>query len=262
MKFCISADDGGLHPKIDEAILIGVSNKIISEFSIVACGKNFLKFTENLRRENQTEVGFHACFTDGEKALSGTSFLTDKNSNFISKSKLILRSILMPTKVNDSLRLELQMQIAKIQEQGLTITHMDSHQHLHALPFFHQTFLEISHQLDVPIRIPKIISIFPRVAAVPLSIFSKVLHRRCEINSIPYYFGVGFEHSGQNNQKTIGRYIEIAAASNFEFFCHPGTSNREIEEKYSHWGYNWEEELKEISICLSGQNLPSKLNEL
>lgn len=262
MKFCISADDGGLHPKIDEAILIGVNKKIISEFSIVACGKNFLNFADSLRKENQTEVGFHACFTDGEKALSGISLLTDKNSNFISKSKLILRSILVPTKVKNSLWLELQMQKAKIQEQGLTITHLDSHQHLHVLPFFHQIFLDISLQLEVPIRIPRIISIFPRVAAVPLSIFAKVLHRRCERNSIQYYFGVGFEHSGRNNHKTISKYIEIATAANIEFFCHPGTSNQEIEELYSHWGYNWEEELKEISTCLSSQNLPVKLNEL
>jgi hypothetical protein len=44
MTYTISADDGGLHPSIDEAILSGVKEKIISEFSVVACGKNFLNF--------------------------------------------------------------------------------------------------------------------------------------------------------------------------------------------------------------------------
>jgi len=262
MKFSVSADDGGLHSSIDAGIIAGVKEKIISEFSVVACGKNFLDFSDVLKKNRMTEVGFHACFTDGEKSLSGISILTDKNSRFISKSKLIFKSIFMPNRVQESLRKELRMQIDEIRKQGLTITHLDSHQHLHVLPFFHEVFLNLSLNLKVPMRIPKVIYFSPRISAIPLSIFSKILHKRSHSLSVLHYLSIGFEYSGNNNQKTIASYLERATQENLEFFCHPGESNKEIQVEYSHWGYDWESELEGLRNCVSNQNYPVKLRDL
>lgn len=216
----VTADDVGLHRGMNEGAIRAHRQGIVTAASLVANGREFDHAVELLRQNPRLEPGIHLTFVE-EKPLTAMSF-PKKWPGFLARYTAF-----------DFARLEteLRAQVEKILATGLKITHLNSHQHLHALPRVREIVdrLALEHGIGY-VRAPR-----DRGGS----------RRRVAMAALR---GLA---SGGGNDRTIG----IADAGHLtasriralldhvdgvtELVAHPGLG--EIASAYD-WGYDWNEE--------------------
>jgi predicted glycoside hydrolase/deacetylase ChbG (UPF0249 family) len=133
----------------------------------------------------------------------------------------------------------------------LEITHLDSHQHIHINPLYHKIFLRLCQEFKIPkIRIPKSIKKLKRYGIGNLvNIFSASLNHSARKKCLSPYRSYGFDFSGRLDFTHLSLLSKLDF-KNFEIMAHPGFSSDETLDKYGHWKYNWEHEIKSLKQFL------------
>jgi len=57
----------------------------------------------------------------------------------------------------------------------------------------------------------------------------------------------GFEVSGCLTRRAIEQILRKIPDGLYELICHPGEDDAETRRQYSHWGYQWAEELEALT---------------
>jgi predicted glycoside hydrolase/deacetylase ChbG (UPF0249 family) len=57
----------------------------------------------------------------------------------------------------------------------------------------------------------------------------------------------GFEVSGSLTQFALEQILREIPDGLYELVCHPGEDDVDTRTRYSHWGYQWAEELKTLT---------------
>jgi predicted glycoside hydrolase/deacetylase ChbG (UPF0249 family) len=137
-RLIINADDFGLAPGVNRAILELQHAGALSSATLMANGPYFSPAVYMAFAQPELAVGCHVVLVDGSPCLRPDevpSLLDPRNS---SSFRMTVGSF-----VNDLLRgrirgkdieAEAVAQIQRIQSSGLTVSHIDSHKHLHAFP--------------------------------------------------------------------------------------------------------------------------------
>src|SRR5688500_12231082 len=121
-RLIVTADDVGLHPGMTEGAIRAHREGIVTACSIVANGRAFEDAVTRLRDVPSLEVGVHLTLVE-EGSLTGMRF-PRKYPSFV---PLYLARIIS---LRDIER-ELRAQIECVAGSGLTVTHLNGHQHLH-----------------------------------------------------------------------------------------------------------------------------------
>lgn len=150
----INADDLGVNATINSAIASSFTNGYINSASIIV---NMEGFEEALtladKYDFRNKIGIHFNLTEGFPLtdLSGTG-LTDDEGRFIRKS--IHRSAnFFSSRIRKKIKEEIQQQYNKAIEKGIKPTHINSHHHIHTLPWISGIFIEFAKKNDLRIRI-------------------------------------------------------------------------------------------------------------
>lgn len=98
-------------------------------------------------------VGVHLNLTCGRPLLPSKN-LTDGQGRFLSLPRFLLRLIILPSVVEEVKR-EIDAQIQAAQGAIPSLTHIDSHHHLHVHPAIIDFVLEKAAGLGVPLRLPR-----------------------------------------------------------------------------------------------------------
>jgi len=101
-------------------------------------------------------VGLHFNLTLGRPLASRSevgSLIDESSGSFLTRRGLIRRTILGGLKSIEVAR-ELDAQLAKMNAYGLKPTHIDSHQHVHALPVVFREVARAAKSMGIPIRVP------------------------------------------------------------------------------------------------------------
>jgi len=260
----VNADDFGLTDCVNDGIIHGHVNGIITSTTILPGGSAFENGMKLLQKHSTLGVGVHLTLNE-ETPISNYSqipHLVDKNGKFISRNELILK--LFANKIPlEEIRKEWTLQIEKCLSFSLPITHLDSHGHIHLFPSLSEMLLQILEKFNInKIRypVPEGNAFLPLNSQKAKIFFLKLcgyrlknILKKKKIFS-PHFFGI--EQSGNMNSKHLIAILKKISKTVSEIMVHPGFENSSLAP-YHYWKYNWENELN----ALTDPNIKTALKE-
>jgi predicted glycoside hydrolase/deacetylase ChbG (UPF0249 family) len=143
-------------------------------------------------------------------------------------------------------RVELGRQLERLLTSGLPVRHLNSHQHLHALPRLFDLVVELAAAHGIPfVRVPDDpglpLAVSPRGVALRAL---RMLARRCR-RRLPHGVGalegaLGLAAAGHLTPARL-RALLARASGRCELVCHPGEGDGALAARYR-WGYEWDAE--------------------
>lgn len=235
-RLIVTADDVGL----DDGMLLGTLQAhhqgIVTACSVVANGVAFDSAAESLRSTPKLEVGVHLTLVE-ERALTTGETMP---RNYVQFGRAYFAKQLRLGWIES----ELRAQVRRVIDTGLTVTHLNGHQHLHALPGVFAIAVRLAEEFGIPyVRVPrdaKIKGAPVRVASVAvLAAFAKRSARALNGRSVyANHATTGITEAGHLDTPTLLRLIAQLPDGTTELVTHPGLGVR----RYPHWEYQWERE--------------------
>ena len=156
-KLIVNADDFGLDMEVNRGIELCHQKGIVTSTSIVPGGKCFEDGIEILKRNHLLGVGIHITFvlskpvSEPEKIKS----LLKKSGSFRDSWYDFFLAFIAGRIRKNEIEIEIEAQIKKLVDIGITPSHLDSHQHLHLLPGIIDSVIKIAKKYGIKwIRVP------------------------------------------------------------------------------------------------------------
>ncbi len=260
MKYLIvNADDYGLDEDINQAIVLAYRQGIVTSTTILANGEAFFPGVNGLRENPGLGVGVHLTLVNGNPLSSPEDIPTLINDNgkfFGSYQEFLPRFLAGKIKLKE-IRIEWAKQISHVKNQGINVTHIDSHQHLHVFPGINKVALELARDFGIrKIRMPQEKMMFfggavpslgrllARNTLSSVSMLSKFYFSKRNMLVPEHFYGMLWGgHLSQPRLETIIRHLPEGTS---EIMTHPGLSSGALDHKLL-WGYHWEEELAALT---------------
>ncbi len=242
----VNADDFGLTHGINRAICELHDAGAVTSATLMAAGPAFDDAVILARERPGLGVGCHVVLTDGipvSPPRSIPSLLASDGFTFRPKLYAFLTALLTHQIDTDDVEREAIAQIRRIQNAGLTVTHLDTHKHTHLLPRVLKPLLRAALRTGVSaIRNP-----FEQPWAFPLSngtaartsqlrlvqLLKRQFLRQPEIRSrhIRSTDGtIGVSATGHLDETTLRNLLGALPEGTWELVCHPGYNDRELDE--------------------------------
>ncbi len=131
MALILNADDYGKSKSSDDAIILMHKLGIVSSTTIIANGDTFNTAADILSEYPRLGTGVHLCLDGPYNIGNNYSTIIDRKTNkFYNHDQII--SKIKNSKVDESeIYREYCLQIEKIMDHRITISHLDHHHHLH-----------------------------------------------------------------------------------------------------------------------------------
>jgi predicted glycoside hydrolase/deacetylase ChbG (UPF0249 family) len=184
-------------------------------------------------------VDAQGCFPTGYRALLGR----------FARGRVALRDVTR----------EWSAQIGRLREYGVAPTHLDSHQHVHILPWLLPIAVRLAREAGIPaVRVPLERARgrgFEGTALRAAARWAWVAVRRAGL-WIPDQF-IGFADSGAITGPTLARHLEQVPPGVTELMTHPGLEDPTVRDYFPR-PYQWEAEV----AALTDPALPCRLKDL
>ncbi len=148
-RLIINADDFGLTPGVNRAIIEAISHGVVTSTTLMA---NAQSFAEAASAAKNLNVGCHVMLVDGAPVSHPgrvSTLLKKKKSEFRDSFADFARSVAGHRIDPEHVALETEAQIRKLQDAGLRVTHIDSHKHVHMFPSVLKPMLEAARGCGV-----------------------------------------------------------------------------------------------------------------
>ena len=252
-KLIVNADDFGLTDEINQGIIQAHKKGILTSTSLVASGEAFNRAVVLARQHQALDVGVHLTLIEEKSVLAKAHIPTLVNTQgYFRVSALdFIRDYLLNRINMTEVRLELCAQIRKIRDEGIFISHIDSHQHIHILPRILNIVIQLAREFQIkairaPFEQPKwrdFLSLrkWPRlVKQLGLNLSCRNVYHLLKDYAPDHFFG--FLDGGTLDTMRLARVISQLPQGVSELMCHPGFDGGRSIEKYAHWRYNWWDE--------------------
>ncbi|NQT33196.1 MAG: ChbG/HpnK family deacetylase [Candidatus Omnitrophica bacterium] len=255
----INLDDVGLSGAISEAAKECLQAGAITGVSIIACGKAFKEACTTLRGLGRLEVGVHLTLTGTFEPVTLEHEKVDsvlKNENVFFDSYFTFFSRYFRGKINsEEIYTEFENQVEKIQREGLSVTHIDSHEHIHVVPGLLLLVLRLANEYGIPyVRLPlegsKVIfkkfrtkDLIRHLALKMFALPAKSAIKRTGINSNNSF--LGHFHAGRIDNDILRFLIKNMPRGVSELAVHAGVESEELLEE-SPWHENAHKELEAL----------------
>lgn len=231
-RLIVNADDFGLHLSVNKAIENCFRFGSVNSTSVMANG-SALDIPLLLKLSDKGLLtGVHITWVN-------EPWLT-QNIYIHSWRQLLHRMAFGGSAFITQMKQEAEAQVELLLRQNIPLHHIDSHQHVHHLP----GLWTILKGLQLKHSIPRI-----RVAHV---CHKSLLRKNISGFVLNYLAGryanhttyccVGIKHAGNYTLDLLRQELEISSGVNTELIVHPGINNAELNNRYSHWSFNWEQE--------------------
>jgi len=245
----VNADDFGLHPHISAGVEKTIQYGIVKSISFIVNTEAFRGSMEIIRRYPEVSIGIHLNLTDGKPVSNANKFidLLNKNGNFRGSHLKTIYTIISHTGYLPAIKEEFEAQIRKLRENGIKITHIDSHGHIHMLPQLFTIVTELAREFRIPfVRLSderlqfSSFSREPGILALNLLAPSAArILKKFGVKKTDYF--IGMSNAGRVSLKQLSTLCLRIKHGVTELAVHP----REDETVLSHnfkWGYRWDEE--------------------
>lgn len=203
-RIVVNADDLGLSPAVNRAILEGLDAGWLSDASVIVTGPAFAELRPLLAGRS---LGLHV---DVSEFASLTGPLHGR------------RGLDFPISAVGDLVTEISAQCERLLDAGLTVSHVDSHQHAHYQPVVFEALLRAAARYRIP---------YARgISNVPPTRFRRQVRRRLSTERARY--------SGIGTLAAFGPAAMIQVAldagwrpDTLEVMCHPGHYQPKYEDE-------------------------------
>ncbi|MCI5837255.1 MAG: ChbG/HpnK family deacetylase [Veillonellaceae bacterium] len=260
MKFLIvNADDFGLAPEINAAVVRAHQNGILTGASLMTAGEAFDEAVAAAEELPQLGIGIHTTLVGGLRPTAPAeevpSLLTPEGRLYESYNDF-LRADLAGKIDYSEVATELAAQFEKIVATGLHITHADGHQHLHIWPRVLPIVVTLCQKHHIgAIRIPQENWRYGKLLANPgrfggkaglavLAARARRYVRRFGLQTTDAFWGM--MDGGKLTERRLLAIIRELGDGFHEIMCHPGTDTAALQHRFG-WDYAWERELQALT---------------
>ncbi len=237
-RVIVHADDFGLHPALNEGIERAHRDGLVTSASLMPLGAAFEDARRRCAALPGLDLGLHF-------ALVG---VPDAPATLGAFLKAYALGRFPARAVEAALRAQFDA------GRDFSLSHIDSHQHLHALPSVMRVVCRFASEhgircVRLPIDGPPLasVSLARRVQAAALAVMARLSRRYISaygLKTTDYFSGMAV--SGHLTAGTLAAYLTDARLGGTEVVCHPGADNAALTKAFD-WGYDWEGEL--AALC-------------
>jgi predicted glycoside hydrolase/deacetylase ChbG (UPF0249 family) len=273
----VNADDFGLGPGINAGIARAATEGILTSVSVMANGPALVDAVALLPAWPHVSPGVHLALVGGRPVCPPVEVpsLVDREGRFPAGYRQLVQRFLRGGVRPSEVYREWSAQARLLRERGVTLTHLDSHQHLHVLPGLLPIALRVAREAGIeavrlPLeeqppasasrRAPEDGLPSPRTASCESQARAKrpleaqflrvaaLLARRPLRRSglwSPEHF-VGFADSGCITAPILARHLENLLPGVTELMTHPGLEDP-TARPYFPRPYHWEDEVAALT---------------
>lgn len=239
-RLIINADDFGLTPGVNRAIAEAHQNGVVTSATLMANSGAYAEAVQSAKATPRLSIGCHVVLVDGEPMLpcERVPTLLADSVRFPNGFGVIARRALRKKIDSAEIEAEVIAQIHRIQESGMTVSHVDSHKHVHMLPQIGAAIIRAARACGVrSIRNP-FVPVKPLAAAHLLRrphlwtryTETKILrsyHRRfrqlvSDANMLTPDGSFGVVSTGALDLDLFRAIVGSIPDGTWEFVCHPG----------------------------------------
>jgi predicted glycoside hydrolase/deacetylase ChbG (UPF0249 family) len=175
-RLIVNADDLGLTPGVNRAIVEAHRDGLVTSTSLIANGAAFDDAINLLAENPGLAVGLHVNLVYGKPVAEAVDSLVNQDGEFHSLADQSLR-LTMGAARSDELRRELAAQAERLRASGVVITHIDSHRNIHLHPLAGWAISRLADEIGVRwVRFRRQRPILPRVGAQRIGIGDRLNH--------------------------------------------------------------------------------------
>lgn len=147
IRLIVNGDDYGLCPQVNLGVIRAHREGILTSTSLVANGAAWEQACQLSRTCPRLSVGLHLNLTWGAPVLPAAQVasLVDQHGRFYSKWIFIQRALFGAVNIKE-MAAEARAQVQRVQFAGVTLSHVDSHHHIHCLPIVGRLMAELAVQ--------------------------------------------------------------------------------------------------------------------
>jgi hopanoid biosynthesis associated protein HpnK len=244
-RLIINADDFGLTPGVDRAIVEAHCHGIVTSSTLMANGQAFDDAVERAKSESRLSIGCHVVLVDGLPVRSGqTATLSDKKFPdgrfYQSLNSFALRAV--GGRIDaDEIEAEVTAQIRKLQAAGFAVSHLDTHKHTHIFPQVLRPLLRAARACGVPaVRNPfgpvrfsilaKYPSLWKRYSQVTVlnRLGGRFRKSVAEAGMLTTDGTVGIVATGVMDHYLFENIVDSLPEGTWELVCHPGYNDADL----------------------------------
>lgn len=247
LRLIVNADDFGISEAVNNGIVAAHDRGIVTSTSLMATGDAFEHAVALARTRPRLAVGVHLVLTEQRPLLGAAAVptLIGPSRAFAPHLKDLLGPVLRRRVSLEEVRAELDAQVRRVRGAGLSIGHLDGHQHVHVLPGVARIVAELAAEHGVAavrypaepvrgymLRDPRSLRRVAEQTALHAFCAASPLKRlRRSDTFVGFYFG-GRLH--EPNLRTL--LVELPATGTVELMCHPGDEGMRPS---GDWQYAW-----------------------
>jgi hopanoid biosynthesis associated protein HpnK len=257
-RLIVSADDFGLTSGVNRGILRAFQDGIVTSASLLVTGIAFEEAVALAQQNPELDVGLHLALVE-ERAVLGREVLptlVDETGRLPRTSAEFFRRAFLGRINWDEVKREIAAQIARFQETGLRLSHIDSHQHLHMFPPVFPIVRRLASGMD-KVWIRNSAGQWRKSPGIRMGRWIQQLSLNLACLSARGLYAApllqmpdgmyGFEVSGCLTRSVLEQILRKIPDGLYELICHPGEDDADTRTRYSHWGYRWAEELEALT---------------
>jgi chitin disaccharide deacetylase len=150
MYIIINADDFGLSEKVNSTILTLHRSGIISSTTLMAKSKSFNSAVEISKDNPGLGVGVHLCLDGPFNMDDHYKTIINKDSDEFYNNHQIIKKIKKLSVNKSEIYREYCLQVEKVLDHGVPVTHLDHHHHLHLYFPVLNTMIRVARKYKIP----------------------------------------------------------------------------------------------------------------
>jgi len=238
----INADDYGLTEATSRTILDCHHNGVLTSTSVLVPAPGFAGSVAWLRDHGDLGVGVHlALVGEDPPVLSAAEIpsLVDAQGRFPISWKQFARAAALGRIDSADVERELGAQVDSVLQHDVTLTHLDSHQHLHEWPTLWPVVRRLADAAGV-----RAVRTTRTAGVAPMAVLGRLAARRAGRSGLVTTDRfAGFSHSGSLTETELLAAVDSipVGVASVEIGCHPGAVEDPDRSRYD-WGFRWSDE--------------------
>ncbi len=245
-RLIINADDFGLAPGVNRAIVELQLAGALSSATLMANGPFFSPAVYMAFAQPALGVGCHVVLVDGSPCLRPAevpSLVDPRNpSSFRTTVGSFFADLLRGRIREEEIEAEAVAQIRRIQSSGITVSHIDSHKHVHAFPRVLAPLLRAARQCGVrcvrnpfepwwSLKATRPAGTVRRMQVHVMRTQGRAFARLTREHDMVTADGsMGLLATGILDDSVLRALLRAMPTGTWELVCHPGYSDRALDE--------------------------------
>lgn len=248
-RLVVTADDFGLTEGVNRAVLTGHREGIVTSTSVLAVGRAYADAVDLATRTPTLAVGVHLAAVGEDPPLlpaAQVPSLVDRDGRF----PLTYREVLLRAATGrldaDDVRREFRAQITRVLDDGVRVTHLDSHQHLHLWPTIGRLVADLAREFSIPVvRLPRSHQVSP--TGLGVNVLAARLRRRLDRAGLAHGADfAGLDEAGALDRELPSAVARLRRGDLAEINTHPGEAGDPDLARFD-WDYRWPHELAALT---------------